>query len=272
MASPNHSPRVHSALTRLVLFDLRLTCRTGLHIGAGKSADFVGSDLPVIRDAAGQPLIPGSSLRGVLRAGAASLLEALGIPAASEKPLPRSPGERPTLEEAWGRWSWIDRLFGRIGGKDDLSFASRLQISDLHCLTPAEEPVAIELRDGVGIDREIRTASGGVKYDLEVVPAGTAFAGRVRLKNADDAEIGLFAQALWMLDEGLLTLGGKSARGLGWMQVEVTAPAERTAAEILARKAPSAENGAPVGSVETHFQPYLDRLRETIEARIEEVA
>ena len=40
--------RHHAALERLMLFDYRVTCQTGLHIGAGKSVDFAGSDLPVL--------------------------------------------------------------------------------------------------------------------------------------------------------------------------------------------------------------------------------
>ena len=56
------------------------------------------------------------------------------------------------------------------------------------------------------------------------MPAGTRFRASVRFKNPADFEIGLLAQALWMLDAGLLLLGGKSARGLGWMEVEATPP------------------------------------------------
>src|SRR4051812_50084244 len=69
MSTPDLRPRAHDALESLVLFDFRLTCRTGLHIGAGKSADLAGGGLPVLRDGAGRPLAPGTALRGGLRSG-----------------------------------------------------------------------------------------------------------------------------------------------------------------------------------------------------------
>ena len=40
---------------------------TAIRIGAGRSTAVIGSDLPVVRDAAGAPYIPGSSFKGVLR-------------------------------------------------------------------------------------------------------------------------------------------------------------------------------------------------------------
>jgi RAMP superfamily len=133
--------------------------------------------------------------------------------------------------------------------------------------------VAVELRDGVGIDRETRIAANGVKYDLEVVPAGTRFTGRVRFKNPADYEVGLVAQALWMLDEGLLSLGGKSARGLGWMEVTATLPRDLPAAELLRQPlgpAPEASGRAaeflPVATALGAYFESLETLRRAAES------
>jgi CRISPR-associated RAMP protein (TIGR02581 family) len=232
--------RHHAALESLVLLDYRLTCRTGVHIGAGKSADLAGSDLPVMRDAAGRPLIPGSSLRGVLRSGIASLCDALHL----DSLRPPSEEGADKLEKGWQKLTLVERLFGAIAEeRGGFSYGSRLQISDALC----KDDVTVELRDGVGIDRDTRTASNGVKFDLEVVPADTRFHGSIRFKNPAGYELGLLAQALWMMDQGLLLLGGKSARGLGWVQVEVTAPRSLDAKTILARAAkPSAGDLGPV--------------------------
>ena len=40
---------------------------TALRISAGRSLEPIGSDLPVMKDALGRPLIPGSSFKGALR-------------------------------------------------------------------------------------------------------------------------------------------------------------------------------------------------------------
>lgn len=261
--------RSHAAIERLVLFRFRLTCETGLHIGAGKSADLAGSDLPVIRDAAGRPLVPGSSLRGILRSGVEAICLSLGLdsvrdlapgipPAANGSPADPAAA----FETQWRKLTLVERLFGKVAEKGGgFSYGSRLQISDAVSL----EDVAVELRDGVGIDRETRTAATGVKYDLEVVPAGTRFHGRIRLKNPADYELGLVAQALSMLDQGALLLGGKSARGLGWVKVEVLAPRTLDAATLLAGP-PSDDSDSQFGTIDEHFAADLDRLREVFAA------
>ena len=245
-------PRPHAVLEKLVLFEYRITCRTGLHIGAGKSADLAGSDLPVMRDGRGRPLIPGSSLRGVLRAGIHSFSDSLRLDSVLSRAEDPPPGLPTDFVDGWAKLKLVDRLFGAAAQKSgEFSYGSRLQISDGLCT----EDVAVELRDGVGIDRERRTAAQGVKYDLEVVPAGTCFLGRIRFKNPADYELGLLAQALWMLDQGLLLLGGKSARGLGWIQVEVTSPRQLDPRSLLLR-----EEGTTPGQKSPNFGPVDGKL------------
>ena len=39
-----------------------LVAQTALRIGAGRSSEVTGTDLPVLRDARGRPLIPGASI------------------------------------------------------------------------------------------------------------------------------------------------------------------------------------------------------------------
>ncbi|MGB3267110.1 MAG: RAMP superfamily CRISPR-associated protein [Microcoleus sp.] len=51
----------------------RLTTVTALRISKGRSTEPIGSDLPVIKDALGKPLIPGSSFKGAVRSPLHSL-------------------------------------------------------------------------------------------------------------------------------------------------------------------------------------------------------
>ncbi|MCP4656047.1 MAG: CRISPR-associated RAMP protein [bacterium] len=250
--------RHHATLERTVLLELKLTCRTGLHIGAGKSIALVGSDLPVMRDAEDRVLIPGSSLRGVLRSGIEALLRSLGLDTLKPRPA-AEPACDAELARNWAELNLVERLFGRIAETSGgFSYGSRLQISDARC----DEKVAVELRDGVAISRESRTAAGAAKFDLEVVPAGTEFRGRIRLTNPEDYEVGLVAQSLWMLDEGLLLLGGNTARGLGWMKAAVADPIDLTAEELVERK--SSGNHHTFGGVEEKLGRYLASLQELV--------
>lgn len=50
---------------------------TALRISAGRSTEPIGSDLPVIKDALGRPLIPGSSFKGALRSRLESFLRGI---------------------------------------------------------------------------------------------------------------------------------------------------------------------------------------------------
>ena len=257
LAKPAH----HAAIQRITCFQMRLSCQSGLHIGTGRGTGMNGADLPIIRDGGGRPLIPGSSLRGVLRAAIGALAEAIKLkeilpPCLVEKT--DKPKDELRFERFWETLDPVARLFGAIGEKKDKNdqntdrinaYGSRLQLSDLIC-TSAE--ASIGLRDGVAIDRETRTAAQGGLYAYEVVDAGTQFMGQVRFLNAEDYEVGLLAQALWMLDQGLLLLGGKKVRGLGWVKVEVTEPTVRTAKEIL--------TGAKTDEDET-FGPVAEKLK-----------
>ena len=73
-----------------------------------------------------------------------------------------------------------------------------------------------EVRDGVGIDRDLGSARKGIKYDYEVVPAGARFEIRIIVENAEDWELGLLLLSLKVIERGELPLGGKTTRGLGW--------------------------------------------------------
>jgi CRISPR-associated RAMP protein (TIGR02581 family) len=261
-------PRLHGSLERLALFDLRLTCRTGLHIGAGKSSALAGSDQPVFRDGAGRPLVPGSSLRGILRSGVEALCRALALDAVAD---PGDANKHSLSTESaeilphWRQLSIVQRLFGTVAeGPGGFSYASRLQIAD----APCEAAVAVELRDGVGIERGTRTAATGIKFDLEVVPAGTSFRGSLRFKNPADFEIGLLAQALSMLDSGALLLGGKSARGLGWVAVEVSPLRIVDSQSILSGTAQPkpASSELIFGPIDEHLRDALASLQQLAQA------
>ena len=54
-----------------------LTTVTALRISQGRSTEPIGSDLPVVKDALGQPLIPGSSFKGALRSRLESFLRGI---------------------------------------------------------------------------------------------------------------------------------------------------------------------------------------------------
>lgn len=251
----------------------RLVCETALHVGSSTTGDpFGGSELPVARDGRNRPYVPGSSFRGVLRSGLESLLR--GLAAADVRvcdPFERdgSHEERSCSERtksrreklagaeqmtesrafdlAWEESCEVCRLFGQ------LFLASRVRVADLP-LAAGEGRTYV--RDGVGLDRDLRTAAKGILYDFEAVPAGAEFRLHLEAENAEEHEIGLLLAGLDLFGEGYLALGGKSARGLGLARVEGLELRRRTAADFFAgtgREALSEEE--------------LDRLRAAARSR-----
>jgi len=72
----------------------QLTTVTALRISQGRSMEPIGSDLPVVKDALGRPLIPGSSFKGAMRSRLESFLR--GILGSDRKLV-----ANPAIEEEW---------------------------------------------------------------------------------------------------------------------------------------------------------------------------
>lgn len=61
-----------------------LTTVTALRISKGRSLEPIGADLPVVKDALGRPLIPGSSFKGAMRSRLESFLRGIDSSLASK--------------------------------------------------------------------------------------------------------------------------------------------------------------------------------------------
>jgi CRISPR-associated RAMP protein (TIGR02581 family) len=249
----------HHRFDRRLAVEGILVAETALHVGVGGAgAGVSGSDLPVARDGRGRPYLPGSSLRGALRARLEALLRGLerghhvcdpfvaakeddeasqGIPdescsskvsRARKKRKDEGPelGEEAAFDLAWGESCAICRIFGHG------FLASRLRVADLPLLPEPASVGDVYTRDGVGLDRDLRTAARGVLYDFEAVPAERRFRLRLDLENLDDAEEGLILVGLGFFSAGWATVGGKGARGLGRVRIDGLS-ARRTSADDL---------------------------------------
>jgi CRISPR-associated protein Csm3 len=137
--------------------------------------------------------------------------QADGDTGAGEGAAPPLDVSRMVAETVWDESCSVCRLFG------SLEIASRVRFPDLPL---AGDLPVLELRNGVGIDRDKGLAADGVLYDFEAVPPGTSFRLTVVLENPDDIDAGLLLYLFHELDQGNLALGGKASRGLGLVQVQ----------------------------------------------------
>lgn len=209
-----------------------LTTITALRISAGRSSEPIGSDLPVIKDALGNPLIPGSSFKGAMRSRLESFLR--GIVGNNRKLV-----ANPAIEEEWSITSQeMKQLKDRCNNDETLTkelikqtdltsllfgspwIASKFQVRDLTVVADTWFGQYQE-RDGVAIDRDTETAAEGKLYDFQVVPAGTRFEFKAVVENAEDYELGLLMVGLHQFATEQIPLGGGRSRGLGVVKLEI---------------------------------------------------
>ena len=205
---------------------------TALRVSAGRSTEPIGTDLPVIKDAFGRPLIPGSSFKGALRSRLESFLR--GILGSDRKLV-----ANPAIEEEWSIDKHEIKQFKELYQNDqeltniilentDLAshlfgspwLASKFQVRDLTVL-PDKWFGQYQERDGVAIDRDTETAANGKLYDFQVVPAATPFEFRATVENAKPWELGLLMIGLHQFETEQIPLGGGRSRGLGVVRLAV---------------------------------------------------
>jgi CRISPR/Cas system CSM-associated protein Csm3 (group 7 of RAMP superfamily) len=239
-------------------FEGTLTMETALHIGTGQISTV--TDSPILRDAAGQPFIPGSSLKGAFRAAVARIVPNLGNRFKACDPFGNddfclSPQGGPQNKAYQALCTFLGGVLPAEGGGEDGEKARAMleasghrdwigkEITENDLLTLLEEnlcPVCqvfgspfyaakarfddlpvkdwfqvTEVRDGVGIDRDTERAIEHIKYDFEVVPAGTTFKFGLTLENSSPVDEGLIAIGLREMEGSMVRLGGIRSRGLG---------------------------------------------------------
>ncbi|MBU4262978.1 MAG: CRISPR-associated RAMP protein [Proteobacteria bacterium] len=231
-------PFGHHQLHNRYTFTGQLQLETALRISAGVASD--ETDAPFIRTASGKPYIPGTSLRGAIRAELERILAAVGesatgmascllfepegcadkvndhLKALREKEEKKNKKDRKTEDQllaqaAADKLCAICRLFGST------MYAARLTIGDALPVEDSKEPTGA-IRDGVGIDRDTGAASDGAKFDYEVLEPGVDgpfFSFRMQVENvATESDKKLITLILRLLTQGLQA-GGKKAAGMG---------------------------------------------------------
>lgn len=196
-----------------------------LIVQGGGALNPMAPDLAFVRThraGASTVYLPGSSLKGVLRAHAERILATvIGEPAA-ENPFdfqsPRRAAaskqrEKGATPDVYRISCEADRLFGST------EIAGRFRVGDAY---PTEETAAkanrTEIRWSVAIDRAKQSVQVG-PFDQEAVTEG-AFAVRATLENFELWMLSLVLQTFADLHAGFVQVGHAKSRGFGTIQVE----------------------------------------------------
>lgn len=194
-----------------------LLAATGpLHLGSGEIG--IATDLPLLRDACGQPYIPGTHIAGRLREIATRLAPALGW----ESCVALDPARR-AADKICG--CKVCQVFGDRRPSEGKT-ENDARASTVWCFDARPDPpggVRTVVRDGVGIDRRTgaSAAEAGALYDAEWIPAGTTFRLRVEIEHgADELAERVLSVALSEWKAGRGRIGGGAARGGGAFELQ----------------------------------------------------
>ena len=210
-----------------------LTPTAALHVGGGVVSG--KTDAPFFEDHMG-PLIPGSTLRGVMRSRLERVLQAIGgdrgcvlftddqeiecrthptcftVNGKLLEKFKKDHATKPSAE----RERLLEQKLLEGNGLCDICrlFGSPLLGSKLRISDARPDDAKRQVRDGVGIDRDTETAREHIKYDFEALDS-TGFLLRTEIENATANDLALLAILFQEMREPGIDVGGKKSRGLG---------------------------------------------------------
>lgn len=229
----------------------KLVLQSPTHLGNGDTSGV--TDIGLLRDElTGAPLLTGTSITGALRNYMREMELGYGV----------SENEKGTHK--------VEELFGYVGedevdvGKQNppiASIESWLMVDDAVGVLPKQNPV--EIRDGVALDVETRTAKDGAKYDIELLAAGTVFPLHFELWLTEENKETLpwLAMALQGLERGDIHLGMRKRRGYGRCLVTGWS-VERFAMNDVAKVVEWLNYQMPDAKTATDFKPDIAKMLE----------
>lgn len=216
------------SLYNLAVLQVSIKPESALLVKGMEAPDPIAPDMAFIRMSTpkGETVfVPGSSLKGVVRSFAESLLrslrEDLNPPICDPSDPKRlcSEVQKSDREKKAGVKLPYERhcLACRTFGSTDL--AARVAFSDFMPIEPQRAMEALAERPGVSINRRKGTVEHGPFY-MEVLTQET-LQGTLTFTNYQLWQLGLVLWALELMDEGLVKMGFAKSRGPGWVHPRV---------------------------------------------------
>lgn len=218
---------MHKRFVNQCTIDLTLAPCGPILIKSGKEgADPTKPDMEFVETyhAGGRSIyLPGSSLKGAIRAHAERIVRTVGSDRRPSKPEqlwasnPLNFNDYKYLEsvtdsqDIYRLSSFTDQMFGSV------EIASRVRVEDAYPVDVKQ--LRIEERNGVAIDRVFGSVAVG-PFNYQVCTAGE-FRTKIHLKNFSLAQLGLIGLVLRDLNDGWFGLGFAKSRGMGLVEVKL---------------------------------------------------
>jgi CRISPR-associated RAMP protein (TIGR02581 family) len=231
---------------------------SALHIGWQRSFDPASSDAPVIKDPRGNPFIPGSSFKGILRGFIEGFLGGAGLNncfPTDDEPCIKDPEKWKDLEYVLTNACPVCRIFGSS------YMGSKLKIKDMPVRQEEWHKAFLRIRDGIIIDRDSRTAKDKGKYDFETVSPGVLFNLEIVGDNLDQKEKGLLFTAFDLISQGYASLGGNVSRGTGRIKIDIREVEIFRPGDFFKQFKENKGKAGPVFKRDDDLKQYMDAAR-----------
>ena len=184
----------------------KLILRRSFHIGSGEYT--IRTDAAVLRRKKGSFYIPGTTLAGVFRNFVESVVT-------FTKGLSTCAFGKGCFEQGKtaGEECSTCSLFGFGGKTSKIIFEDTLLLQGISDIE--------EVRDGVGIHRKTEASREKVKFDYEVIPAGSQFEFEISVDDPTPQDKWLIALGLREFASGFCSLGGKTTSGMGNLKLNL---------------------------------------------------
>lgn len=240
---------MHEALKARYVLECVIKTLSPLHIGAEKALGF-GTDNPIVkvrRNGEDVPVIPGSSIRGVLRAHFYRLANSGVFKKSEFRVLEIDLNE---FEREFAKCSEIekiDKVKNELGTLEKFfgisGLASPLKITDAE---PINKDYKIETRTHVKIDPKKDRAEKGKLFSVEFVEGSFKFKMVFDELEKDYEDVNKFFHEVFLktLKNGLeIHLGGMKSRGYGYCSLKLEKACKYTAEGLAIGKAEKLEVG-----------------------------
>ncbi len=206
----------HAYMKRETILEGVLENVAPLRIGMGREPSLEATtELSVLRILYGDlsvPYIPGSSLKGIFRNFAATLVLQKGGWVCSKNDCMQK-----LKEEFVKKACLLCKVFGSQGFRGLVNFFDAYPMNEKREIYAPE----IGIRTGIKIGRKTGTVAGIAKYDVEYVEPGAKFRLQILSLNLPTYALGLLSKVLLLLNRGEVKVGGFKSRGFGQVNVTV---------------------------------------------------
>ncbi|MCS7136616.1 MAG: CRISPR-associated RAMP protein Csx7 [Aigarchaeota archaeon] len=201
------------------LYELKMELinETPLSIGSGKSA-FGAVDNPIVRMGK-RPYIPGSSLKGVLRAESERFVRAhFGEDKVCNIMYPKEELDKKEKQKEAYKPCIVCRIFGGP------TIASHITIYDAY---PMDDNYSVKVRRRVSICRLTGGQHPGRLFEVEQVEPGARWLCTMRIENIEilgdgqEEEVKVLRALMGIMGKFGITVGGKRSIGLGLLKVRL---------------------------------------------------